>query len=501
MKSRFMMLGCGLLISIIVIAAQAQDTGSFTGTVTDPTGAIIPNAQVVIRNSARGIERTTSTNSDGVWVVPGLLPDQYDLTVSAPGFKKYQAIGIVLRVAQKSRVDTTLEVGASSTEVTVEGTTVAQVETQSSEMAGTVTGKEISQLQLNGRVFTQLVTLTPGISNQTGSSEGQYGITANVNYSVNGGRLEYNNWELDGGDNMDNGSNATLNVTPSIDAIGEVRVLTSNYGAQYGRNASGTIETETKSGSSSFHGDAYEFVRNNAFNAAPHFQSSVPSYKKNDWGYTIGGPIYIPNVYNTQKSKTFFFWSQEWRRDRVPGQEFNQPVPSVGERGGDFSDICPTAGTQFQRDDSTGAAGPYFPDCPAASLGPLVNQTQLYNTFANNQVPVDPNSGPLLGMIPLPSAGSANVYTAAPSNPPTGAKNWSVWIIISPTTCASCSAMSTTPGIRLPPLRYGPTPAVSPRFRPTLSARPQPWWPASPLPPRLRCSMNLSSVTPPITSF
>jgi len=171
--------------------------------------------------------------------------------------------------------------------------------------------------------------LTPGVSNQTGQLEGQVGITANVSFSVNGGRTEYNNWELDGGDNMDNGSNTTLNVYPSVDAISEFRVLPPTYGAQYGRSGSGTIETEIKSGTSRFHGSAYEFVRNDAFNARNFFQSEVPPYKKNDWGYTIGGPVYIPGVYNTDKQKTFFFWSQEWRRDRVPGQTFSQPVPSV----------------------------------------------------------------------------------------------------------------------------------------------------------------------------
>ena len=191
-----------------------------------------------------------SATAVGDYLISAVPPGSYNLTISAPGFKKYEAPGIILRVAQKARADAALQVGAEGTEVTIQGAPVAAVETQTNELAGTITGKEISQLQLNGRVFTSLVTLTPGISNQTGSSEGQYGITANVNYSVNGGRLEYNNWELDGGDNMDNGSNATLNVTPSIDAIGEVRVLTSNYGAQYGRNASGTIETETKSGTS-----------------------------------------------------------------------------------------------------------------------------------------------------------------------------------------------------------------------------------------------------------
>ena len=299
---------------------MAQDTASITGTVTDPSGAAVKGAQVRVSSPEKGIDRTTTTNGEGEYLISALPPGTYDLAISARGFKKYQAKGVILRVAQKARADAALQVGAANTEVTVEGAPVAAVETQTNEVAGTVTGKEISQLQLNGRVFTQLITLTPGVSSQTGSSEGQYGITANTNYSVNGGRLEYNNWELDGGDNMDNGSNATLNVTPSIDAIAEVRVLTSNYGAQYGRNASGTIETETKSGTSSFHGDVYEFVRNDMFNAAPHFQPSVPSYKKNDFGYTIGGPIFIPGHYNTGKDKTFFFFSEEWRRDRVPGR-------------------------------------------------------------------------------------------------------------------------------------------------------------------------------------
>jgi hypothetical protein len=419
MKSRLLRL-C-VFVGCFSAPLLAQDTASITGTVTDQTGAAIPNAQVTVSNAEHGIKRSTVSNGDGAYLVSAIPPGSYNLTISVKGFKKYEASGIILRVAEKARADAAMEVGAENTEVTVEGTNVAQVETQTNELAGTITSKEISQLQLNGRVFTQLVTLTPGITNQTGSSEGQYGITANVNYSVNGGRLEYNNWELDGGDNMDNGSNSTLNVTPSIDAIGEVRVLTSNYGAQYGRNASGTIETETKSGTSSFHGDAYEFVRNEMFNATPEFQTSNPAYHKNDWGYTIGGPVYIPGHYNTNKDKTFFFWSQEWRRDRVPGQNFNVVVPTLAERSGNFSDLCPASGTQFQRGDPTGAAGPYFPDCPAASLGNLnANQIQFYNTFPGNQVPVSSASAPLLGMIPSPSGGSGNLFTASPSQP----TNW-----------------------------------------------------------------------------
>ena len=231
-------------------------------------------------------------------------------------------------------MDIALEVGAVSNEVTVQGEGLAQVDTQSSELAGTVDSKELSKLQLNGRNFTQLVTLVPGVNNQTGQDEGQVGVNGNVEYSINGGRGEYNNWELDGGDNMDNGSNSTLNVYPSLDAIAEVRVLTGNYGAQYGRNASGTVEVETKSGTNQFHGMVYEYLRNNAFNARNYFLApdQSNSYKKNDFGYNFGGPIV--------KEKLYFFWSQEWRRDRVPGQVFNQGVPSNNNRAGNFTDVC-----------------------------------------------------------------------------------------------------------------------------------------------------------------
>ncbi len=180
-----------------------------------------------------------------------------------------------------------------------------------------VSGKEISQLELNGRDFTQLIALSPGVSDQSGQDEGGEGATT-VAFSINGGRTEYNNFEIDGGDMLDNGSNTTLNVYPSIDAIAEVKVLTSDYGAQYGKNGSGTVEVETKSGTNHFHGDLYEFLRNDDFNATQFGLTSVPEYKKNDFGFTIGGPVYIPGHYNTDKQKTFFFWSEEWRRDLTP---------------------------------------------------------------------------------------------------------------------------------------------------------------------------------------
>ncbi|HZR56508.1 MAG TPA: carboxypeptidase regulatory-like domain-containing protein [Terriglobales bacterium] len=393
---------CTLAFVFVIPAMFAQDTASITGTVTDSSGAAIANAQVIVSSSEHGINREATTNGSGDYLFAALPIASYNVTVSAPGFKKYEARGIILRVGEKARADVAMQVGAESTQVTVEGTSVAQVETQSSELAGTVSGKEISQLELNGRNFTQLVTLVPGVSNQTGQDEGAVGVAGNVSYSINGGRTEYNNWELDGGDNMDNGSNTTLNVYPSLDAIGEFKVLTSNYGAQYGRSGSGTVEVETKSGTSSFHGDVYEFNRNDAYNANNYFADPTqpkPAYKKNDFGYTIGGPVFIPGVYNKDKQKTFFFWSQEWRRDRVPGQTFNVAVPSAAERTGDFSDQCPG------------------PNCPVINgvVTPNLNTVPGFN--AN-----DPNVQALLALIPAPNAGSGanSFYNASPIQP----TNW-----------------------------------------------------------------------------
>ena len=397
---------CALLLIAIAVptALLGQDTASLTGTVTDVTGAVIPDAQVVAENTAHGIHRSTITNSTGEYLVDGLPPTSYDLAISATGFKTYQN-KIVLRIAQKVRVNVTLQIGPVTEQTTVSAQEIAEVEAQSSELAGSVTGRQITQLLLNGRDFTQLIALVPGVSNQ--GTEDQAVFFRFTNFNINGGRAEYNNWEVDGGDILDNGSNTFLNVNPSIDSIAEVRVLTSNYGAQYGRNGSATIETETKSGTNTFHGDAYEFVRNDTFNARNYFDPATdengkplgaPPYKKNDFGYTLGGPVEIPGVFNTKRDKSFFFWSQEWRRERVPTDSpvFAQ-VPSPAERTGNFSDLCPNPLTNSNQ------------DCPA--------DPATGSAFPNNQVPVAFNAKFLLPLIPMPNGGQpgAETYTAIPS--------------------------------------------------------------------------------------
>jgi len=386
-----------LILLFLPRAIRAQDTGYITGTVIDNSGAAVSGAKVVIATVTGNLTRETATNNDGAYTVAGLPGATYSITVTAPGFQKYVAQRVVLDVAQKARVDMQLQVGTITQEVIVSGENVAQVDTQSAELGTTITGKQVEKLELNGRNFTQLVTLVPGVVNQTGQDEGTVGINGNVQYSINGGRTEYNNWEIDGGDNMDNGSNTSLNVYPDLDAIAEFKVLTSNYGAQYGRNASGTVEVELKSGTQTFHGSAFEYIRNSFFNANSWQDNGTgiarPEYNKDDFGYTLGGPLYIPHVYNNDKKKTFFFWSQEFRRETVPSSNgaINQPVPSAAERTGNFNDVCPVyTGAAFSQ--ST------FPECPYQS-GSLNTGTGLATPFTNNTVPI--TSSTVQALLPL----------------------------------------------------------------------------------------------------
>src|SRR6202034_3867135 len=198
------------------------------------------------------------SNGQGVYIVSGLPPGTYDLSATAPNFKTFQTSALTVKAGDTLPMDAMLETGGEKTEVNVTAGGAAQVETENAEVSGTITQKEVTNLGLNGRNFTQLIALTPGVSNQTGQDEAHVGITGSVKYSVNGGRVEYNTFEADGSDVLNaglNGAESTLIVYPSLDAIQEVKVLTSNYGAMYGRTASGTVMVTTKTGTPHWHGD------------------------------------------------------------------------------------------------------------------------------------------------------------------------------------------------------------------------------------------------------
>lgn len=407
------------------------------GAVTDQSGAVIAAGLASVIGSAGTV--SAPVNTRGQYVLNGLAPGQYKLSVSAPGFASFET-DVTLAADQALELDATLQPPSAKTEVNVEASNAAQVETQSAHIEGTITEKEVLETGLNGRNFTQLIALAPGVSNQTGQDEAKVGVAGSVKYSVNGGRVEYNNFDVDGSDVLNaglNGAESTLMVYPSLDAIQEVKVLTSNYGAQYGRTASGTVLVTTKSGTPQFHGGGYEFLRNEFFNARNYFDppGKAPLYRRQDFGFTLGGPLYVPGVFNSQKKKTFFFWSEEFRLEKSPlgpGNEpgdFNQAVPTLAERSGNFSDVCPFTlpGTQATFLPQS------FPDCPhagATGLGQF--QTYFGNLLGDTNPSVsapqlNANSATLLNaLIPLPNsttgcnsslAGQTDVQTNQPLMP------------------------------------------------------------------------------------
>jgi hypothetical protein len=400
---------------LVALPLFAQTSGSITGTILDNTGAAVSGAGVSVSEAATGFRRNTTSNADGEYLVAGLGAATYDVTVTATGFKTFEAKRVILHVGEKLRVDTKLVIGKVTSEIVVEGSSVGKVETQSSELAGTITGDQISQLELNGRDFTTLIKLIPGVSDQTQQDDGTVGPSGSVSYAVNGGRTEFNNWQIDGGEVLDTGSNANINVYPNIDALAEVRVLTSTYGAQYGRNGSGTIEAVTKSGTNQVHGEAFEFLRNAAFNAHNYFDepgSPKTYYNKNDFGYIVGGPI--------KKDKIFFFWSQEFRRENVPFvyNNLNGYLPNAAERAGDFNDVCPAPGTPFVRAGTTpGGREVVSVDCPAYTGGVDRAGNNFYLGFPDNTISASlidtANTGPILANVPLPNVGHAFVGTFA----------------------------------------------------------------------------------------
>jgi Carboxypeptidase regulatory-like domain/TonB-dependent Receptor Plug Domain len=234
------------------------DKGAINGMVTDQTGAVVTDAKAALASTA-GEKLETRVNDKGVYSFSGLKPGAYTLIVTSPNFAVKTFDNITLTAGLELTLDASLEPAGAKTEVNVKSSAVGAVETESSTVSGTITQKEVVSIGLNGRNFTQLIALAPGVSNQTGQDEAKVGVVGSVKYSVNGGRVEYNTFEVDGSDVLNtglNGASSTLMVYPSLDAIQEVKVLTSNYGAQYGRTASGTVQVtrspEPPSGTETF---------------------------------------------------------------------------------------------------------------------------------------------------------------------------------------------------------------------------------------------------------
>jgi len=385
------------------VSAPAATASVLKGSVNDSSGAVLVGANVTV--SMGGSSNSATTDAQGNFVISGIAPGTYKIVVTAPAFKEQTFENFAIVAGEKNYLEVTLQPAGTTEVANVSGQSTAQIETERSEMSGTLTEKQVVTFALNGRNFTQLLTLTPGVSNQTQQDEAKVGVAGSAKFSVNGGRVEYNTFDVDGSDVLNTGiaasrGHSTLMVYPSLDAIEEMKVLTSNYGAEYGRSASGTVLVTTRSGTQNFHGNIYDFIRNEAFNSRGFKDpgGGAPLYRRNDGGFTLGGPVFIPGHYNVNKDKTFFFFSEELRSERSP-YTFSQAVPSLNERHGNFSDVCPAVepggGTSFLRNN--------YPDCPSYISPPAVQ-----NTFAGNIVPIDPNAQAYLtsGLVPMANSAS-----------------------------------------------------------------------------------------------
>jgi hypothetical protein len=326
------------IISIVALClasgvAHGQDRGGIVGTVVDQNGAVVSGAKVTVTNVGTGQTRVLTSSSAGDFSVPNLSVGVYNLTAEQAGFKTALASDIKVDVQQTLRLDFTLQVGGANEKVTVTGT-APLLQTQDAEIGALVENKRVEELPLNGRNFTQLALLVPGVTEGVaGSYEATFGLGprgTGVAFSVNGQQSSYNQFLIDGVPAKEN-QHESNSLSPSIDAVQEFRVQTSNYSAEFGTEAGAQINLVTKSGTNDYHGSAYEFLRNDLFDGSNFFSHGVkPELRQNQFGGTLGGPI--------RRNKTFFFASYEGTRIRR-GLTQTALLPNQQERGGDFSDL------------------------------------------------------------------------------------------------------------------------------------------------------------------
>ncbi len=374
------------LMFVVSSAALAQsDTAAISGFVRDPSGAVVPNASVTIRNEGTGVERKVTTNESGYYVMSSLPPAFYTVTAEAPGFKRFEKTQNKLDPNISTTVDVAMQVGAASEVVNV----VAEAQSLQSETATLgklITTSEVKNIPLNGRNPLFLALLKPGVS---GGALAQFGFGLSTGgLNINGSRTQDNVITFDGAVAVRTRSNGTSIGVADVDAVQEIQVLTANYNAEYGRSAGGQVRIVTKSGQREFHGDFYEYFRNSAMNANqwarnrnpdPTINSKAEPFRYNQYGYALSGPVFIPNKFNSDRNKLFWLWSQEWVKFRQT--QLNNAsgirVPTAAMLGGDFSELLNTPNL--------------FTNTPQYIRDPLAtgNCTATDRTacFANNVIP------------------------------------------------------------------------------------------------------------------
>jgi hypothetical protein len=387
------------LLAAAVPALAQRSTATIRGVATDQTGGVMPGVTITAKNEVTGFTRSAVTNTDGIYVLSELPVGSYTVTAEVAGFKTVTKTKMELNVADVRASDFHLETGAISEVISVEANTLA-IKTVGGEVAGLVTGQQVRELPLNGRNFLQLAMLMPGVSSPDGLNTKDKGLMSGSDMSVSGAASTGNLWTVDGANNNDVGSNRTILVYPSVDAIDEFKIHRNSYGAEYGGASGAQINIVTRGGTNEFHGSAFYFGRRDSLNATNYFleQANQPKdkLKRNDFGWTFGGPIV--------KDKLHFFASQEWNRE-MRGTVRTGLVPTAEERAGNFSNpVFNAGGTQ----------------CSAPTpIDPLTGAA-----FAGNQIPADrlsPAGLLYLQLYPLPNtapvAGSCNNWVQSLDTP------------------------------------------------------------------------------------
>lgn len=394
------------LLLATCLEAQLSTTSQLNGTVTDSTGAVIAGATVTATNTATQVKSTARSNQDGTFVMSGLPPGSYTVTVTQQGFQTYKESQIVLHPATPVTINASMKVGEVGTEVSVVASGT-EVQTTSSEVSSQVSGQQTSTLPLNGRNYQSLSALMPGVVNQNAGSALGTGGYATSNVMVVGGLpVSTTFYALDGVWNENTGSMGSTAITPNPDSIDEVRVLQDNYEAKYSLLGASVVLIQTRSGTTQYHGDLFEYLRNSDLNARNFFSPTVPTLKQNIWGYTLGGPVPVPFYHGARK--TFFFASTQWV-DSHAGSVLLGATPTSDQRNGLFTTLIkdPLTGQPFPQNSSGAYQIPStrlnpntlafinalypLPNNSANGFNNYLNQTPLITTQRDDEFKVDHN--------------------------------------------------------------------------------------------------------------
>lgn len=396
-----------LLVTLIVTipGALGQENATITGTVTDPSGGVVPNAAITLTQVNTHQTKSTTSNSTGIYIFTALGIGHYSVSATAPGFKTFTQNDIVLNVGDTVRADIRLQIGSVRQSVTVAANAL-HLQSETNEISNLISGKQITQLETNGRNIISLATLGMGVANTLPDFNSIGGVGSNYTISFEGTRPDHNRWMIDGAEVYDRGGGGTIDIMPSPDALAQFKTLDSNYGPEYGIASGGTITMVIKSGTSSLHGGLWEFNRNDIFDANNYISKlnhrPKPELRLNIFGGNLGGPVAIPHVYDGRK-RTFFFVNEEWRRlVMATNPTVHQDIASSN---------FPTLGQALVYTPPSTGKIPVVPETTDPERLALYEEDGLVpgKPFPNNTIPanlMDPNAVLLMnsGAIPHPNA-------------------------------------------------------------------------------------------------